>query len=286
MYRTGIRPIVDGAEVDVPLAGFVAGQALRYNANGTVDTVAISTGIAGPGVSVVGDVVTWNDVTGTTVADGGVALANLVRMGGTPVVGRIAQWSSNSPPTIVNGTLLSTEVVGCTTASIAIGNLPVSSAANGSRIIDSGIVATNVVQGATRVLFNNYTMTGALADVPAMSCTLPAAGSYSIRLIPIYEVHSSGTLGFAFSFSGTTLFYRMGGRYQVTVTGSQSNFVQLTVNTSYTSFASITAAAGNFMMAELEAVIVTNTAGTLQLRCETSGDADLLGGSAFTVTRA
>ena len=131
MYRTGIRPIVDGAEVDVPLAGFVAGQALRYNANGTVDTVAISTGIAGPGVSVVGDVVTWNDVTGTTVADGGVALANLVRMGGTPVVGRIAQWSSNSPPTIVNGTLLSTEVVGCTTASIAIGNLPVSSAANG-----------------------------------------------------------------------------------------------------------------------------------------------------------
>lgn len=77
MYRTGIRPIVNGVEVDVPLASFVAGQALRYNANGTVDTVAISSGISGPGSSVNNNIAVWNGTGGNTLADGGVSIAQL-----------------------------------------------------------------------------------------------------------------------------------------------------------------------------------------------------------------
>lgn len=288
MYRTGIRPIVNGQELDVPIAAISAGQLLSYDGTSIVGVPPGPGGnVTGPGVSVVGNVPTWNDVTGTTLADSGVPMASVVRAAGSPVAGRIAQWSVTSPPTVINGVLLGTEVLGNVgPTNIPVGNLIASNTLAGTRVIDSGIASSNVMQGATRVLISNYALTGSLANVPAMSCPIPAAGSYSIRLAPIYEITGTGQLGFALSFSGATSFYRMAGRFQTTVTGSASNYAQLAPGASYELSSSITASPGNFMVAQLEAVIVTLGSGTLQFQAIlTGGSGQLLGGTNYVMTR-
>lgn len=288
MYRTGIRPIVNGEELDVPIAAISAGQLLSYDGTSIVG-VPVGPGgdVTGPGSSVVGNLATWNDTSGTALADSGLAVASVVRSAGSPVAGRIAQYSVSSPPTIINGLLAGSEVVGNTSGNIAVGNLISSNNIQGTRVVDSGVAAANVVQGATRV----YTaaaqnMTGALADVSGMSCTL-TAGVYAVRLTPIYIVTGAGIVGFAFSYSGTTLLYRMGGRYQITATGSQSNEVVTVVNTAYAAVNPVTGAALNLMfMAELDCIISVNNGGTLQLRTVISAGAGTVQqGTAFTVTR-
>lgn len=285
MYRTGIRPIVNGAELDVPIAAISAGQILSYDGTSIVGVAAGPGGnVTGPGVSAVGNVPTWNDTAGTALADSGVAISTLARISGTPTPGRVAGWASATA--LGDGAYNVTQMVANTGSGIAVGNIMSSANAGGTLVQDSGIASSNVVTGATRVLISNYALTGSLANVPAMSCSIPAAGSYSIRLAPIYEITGTGQLGFAFNFSGSTSFYRMGGRFQTTVTGSQSNWAQLAPGSSYELGSTITASPGNFMVAQLEAVIVTLGAGTLQFQAIlTGGSGQLLGGTNYVMTR-
>lgn len=331
MHRTGIRPIVNGAELDVPIAAFSAGQLLYYDGSQIVTVAAGSGGtVAGPGASVNGNLASWNGVGGNVLADsgispasiaaaiaargdffgpGGAAANNLVsfangtgKLGadsgidstrvvignGSPPVGALAAFASASPYTLQAGIPTTTNVLVNQSGNIPIGNLIMSNIVQGVRVADSGLVATDVAAAVdkapvTRELTADAVLaTGAIADIATMSCPL-TVGTYSIRLVPLYTIDATGTISFAFSFSGTTVRYRMGGRFQSTATGSVSANVQTTVNTAYTS-TSITAAGGIYYMGQLEASITVSSPGTLQLRASSSvGSNDLRGGSTFTV---
>lgn len=78
MYRTGIRPIVNGAELDVPIAAISAGELLSYDGTSIV-SVPVGPGgnVTGPGVSVNNNIAVWNGVSGTLLADGGTTIAAL-----------------------------------------------------------------------------------------------------------------------------------------------------------------------------------------------------------------
>lgn len=151
MQRNGIRPTVGGVEVDVPLGTFVGGQFLRYNATtGQIDTAAAGGGggITGPGAAAVGDVVTWNNVGGTAVADAGFLASDVVRAAGGAVTATdIAVYSGAGGRLIADSGVTLARMVRTNGGSYVIGNVPVFQTSSGNQLADIGIVGTSVVQG-------------------------------------------------------------------------------------------------------------------------------------------
>lgn len=145
MHRAGLRAYVGGVQVDVPITNWVAGQALRYNGStNEVDTVAISSGISGPGTSVVGNLPAWGNTGGTALTDTGVAIANVVRGTGSPVVANVASWNSSSPYVVQDGgKAVASLVTG--PASAAAGDIPVLDA-TGKVLSDGGVLLADVVR--------------------------------------------------------------------------------------------------------------------------------------------
>lgn len=161
MQRTGLRATIGGVETDVPTGTWTGGQFLRYNAStGVIDSAAGGGGggITGPGSSVVGDIVTWNDTGGTTVADGGKQVSALVTGPPTVVSNRLAQFSGTSGTVLVDSGIPSVNAVTNVAGTAAVANVSQFTNTIGNDISDSGLPVAQIPRftsapTAGRVLF-------------------------------------------------------------------------------------------------------------------------------------
>lgn len=132
--------------------------------------------VNGPGLSVVGDVVTWNNTAGTLVADSGIPASELIASSTTNASGDLPVFSSNR--TITDSGIVAADVIISTTSNTS-GDLAVYS--SNRTIADSGILAADLLYG-----------TGAIAsgDIPIFTGT-----GYQVRDSGIgmaYVVTASG----------------------------------------------------------------------------------------------
>jgi hypothetical protein len=206
MYRTGIRPLVGGVEVDIPLQTFVAGQALRYNAGGYIDTVAISTGISGPGTSVNGNIVVWNGTGGNAVADSGTSIAainaSIAARGdfsgpGSAVSGNVVSFNGTSGKLGQDsGKLAADLVVG--PASATSGRVAVYNGATGKLLQDGTKLEADLVTGPASVTALHVPM------FPGTSGTAISSSGVSINSVVKNLTGISSVAGNLPSFTSTS----------------------------------------------------------------------------------
>lgn len=130
--------------------------------------------MSGPVQSVVGDLATWSNVTGTALAESGVAVATVLRTD--------------------------------TTSSIA-GNLPAYSDTNGVQVVDSGVPVGNIVRAATAATTTGqvvvadslkavkFLANGSDGQVLRMASGAPGWGAAPSSTIPLSVATFSGTPG-------------------------------------------------------------------------------------------
>lgn len=116
--------------------------------------------VTGPGTTVVGDVATWNNTTGTVLADSGVLLSTLTVGPASATNNDIAVYNGTSGKlikdsgvTVASITPNSQTVIG--PVSTTSGDLVTWNNATGTLTADSGVLATNVVTGPVSATTTN-----------------------------------------------------------------------------------------------------------------------------------
>ena len=109
----------------LPATDGTSGTVLKTNGTGAVAwaAAAATTAVDGPATSTVGNIATWNNTTGTLLADGGKLATNLVTNAGAGTAGNVATFADATGKIIQNGTKLEVDLVTGPASASATDNL-------------------------------------------------------------------------------------------------------------------------------------------------------------------
>lgn len=159
----------------LPAADGASGTVLKTNGSGTASWAQVAGGtVNGPGTTIVGNIASWNDTTGTLLADGNKAVANLVTNAGASATGAVPYFTDASGKIIAAGTKLEVDLVTGPASASASDNLASFNTTSGKIIKDSGISSNNVMTMSAVAIGTNV-LSSVLGTKSAVESTTPIA---------------------------------------------------------------------------------------------------------------
>ncbi len=156
----------------LPSAAGASGTVLTSIGGGNVAWNPVAGGtVNGPGTTVVGNIASWNNTTGTLLADGGKSVANLVSNSGTSTAGFVATFADGTGKVIQNGTNLEANLVSNSGTSTST-NLASFNGATGKVIQDSGISSSNVMTMSSPAVTGGNVLSSVIGTKSATESTV------------------------------------------------------------------------------------------------------------------
>lgn len=120
-------------------------NAFQFRINGSTETFSQGSGnVDGPGVTVIGNLPIWDNITGTLLADSGISINRIISGPSASTVGRLAAWDNTTGTSLEDSGVLISDIVKGPFSS-TVGNIPVWDNLTGNLLSDSNLAVDNVI---------------------------------------------------------------------------------------------------------------------------------------------